>query len=356
MRNTRRLWRSLEATPFVRGVRAQWVEYVGEDLPLLEPYLKPDGRYAESYPCPRPGGDGCPRGVVVRAPDDVVAFCRDREGSCAELRLTQEDLVSLRLDNAGLATHLGKLLGMRGSGPTVEGDLPGTYRLGVYRPLAGLEFAAYLAFRQDREAFSEIAERLLLREGRAFLLLGPTADLLAAPATERLRRAGAMVFGLDDLLVADDDAGALVLVRPAEEVLRPFRDAVVQEARRALAKPGMVLFETPPDAEWSRLRIRFRDGETVAVDLPGASGLFTYHEMGMSDGRSKKPTLQWRLLETLARANGELTWSNGEAKRRLKKRCEDLRKDLRAFFRIPDDPIEYVERMKGWRTRFTVSL
>ena len=57
MRNTRRLWQSLEATPFVRGVRAQWVDYVGEDLPLLHPYLKPDGRYAESYPCPRPGGE-----------------------------------------------------------------------------------------------------------------------------------------------------------------------------------------------------------------------------------------------------------------------------------------------------------
>lgn len=361
MKSTQRFWRSLEGTPLVRGVRASWAEYVGEDLPLLEPYLRPVERLADTYPCPCPAGSGCPRGVVVHAPDEIVAYCRDRPRSCDDLPLRHEDIVVHRFDEMRLAADVAGLLGFRGDGPTAVEGLPRAFLLGTYRPMAGLEFSAYLAFRTDREEFAEVVERLVVREGgrppsgfRPFLILSPTTGLLAGPSAERLRHAGGRVLALEEFLGADD-SGRLVPTQPAEEILRAFREQVVEEARTS-TRDGMAFFETPPDASWPSLRVRFPDAHTAVVEVLGARGTFHYTQMGMGHDRSPKPTKQWELLYDFARAGGVMTWTTPGADRRNQKRREYLSQNLRAFFRIPGDPIAFSEKDKGWHTRFSISL
>ena len=101
-------------------------------------------------------------------------------------------------------------------------------------------------------------------------------------------------------------------------------------------------------------RIKFVDGETVSIKVGNASGTFVYSQLGMADGRNAKPTVQWELLIAFARGYGALTWSSAEASRKNQKRREMLAANLKQFFRIDGDPIEYLGETKGWRTLFTI--
>ncbi|MBI3184653.1 MAG: hypothetical protein HYZ28_21155 [Myxococcales bacterium] len=98
MREFRRLWRALESAAVPAGVEAEWRERLGPDLERIRSFLKPEQRLAEAFPCPSPGGDHCPRRVVVHAPDDIVAVCGNSPAECPPLRLQRRDLVVYHLD------------------------------------------------------------------------------------------------------------------------------------------------------------------------------------------------------------------------------------------------------------------
>jgi hypothetical protein len=74
--------------------------------------------------------------------------------------------------------------------------------------------------------------------------------------------------------------------------------------------------------------------------------------MGMSDRRNCKPTKQWELLRSFARGHGVLIVDRKTARDLNQKRREILAKDLKAFFRIPGEPIEPIK--KGWKTVFSL--
>ena len=116
----------------------------------------------------------------------------------------------------------------------------------------------------------------------------------------------------------------------------------------------MVFLPTPANATWSDLRLKFIDGETVSISVGTASGTFVYSQMGMSDGRNAKPTKRWELLRTFAQGYGVVTWESPGAGRKNQSRRDGLVRDLKAFFRIDGEPIEYVEQTKGWRTVFVI--
>ena len=97
MHDLLRLWRRVEALPVAAGVDLQWRELLGEDLDLLEPYLVPEQALAESFPCPHPVHDNCPRRVVHNGPDDIVAVCGNASPQCEPIELSRRDIVVRRL-------------------------------------------------------------------------------------------------------------------------------------------------------------------------------------------------------------------------------------------------------------------
>jgi hypothetical protein len=117
---------------------------------------------------------------------------------------------------------------------------------------------------------------------------------------------------------------------------------------------GVTPFPTPPGAPWASVRIRFVDGETVAVAVCGVTAHFNYAQMGMADGRNARPTKQWELLRAFASVHGLLSWECHHACRANQKRREILARDLKAFFRIDGEPIILTEDRKGWRTVFAI--
>lgn len=88
-----RIWEKVERIPIPAGVDAEWRELLGDDLPLLTPYLMPEQRLATSYPCPHPVHDDCPRRVVHHGPEDIVAVCGNASRWCESLKLSRRDLV-----------------------------------------------------------------------------------------------------------------------------------------------------------------------------------------------------------------------------------------------------------------------
>ena len=118
------------------------------------------------------------------------------------------------------------------------------------------------------------------------------------------------------------------------------------------AKCGMVSFPTPAGAQWTDVKMRFKDGHTLSISVHGVGGLYNYTQMGMVNRHTADPTLQWELLGHFADEHGILTWESSHADRRNKKRRSRLSMDLRTFFQIEGDPIE--SYLKGWRTVFQI--
>lgn len=351
MRRLDRLWRALGRAPVLSGVRAAWDDLLGEDARVLRTFLRALPEPASTYPCPQPGPDGCPRGVVVHGADDIVAVCRARPKACETLTLSQADIVAYELDTRRLGERLRALLGLAGDGGAFPGSLPGrTSYVGVYQPVAGHSYPVYLALSGDGVAVLDVVESLIGREPRPFVVLVPAAELLAAEAVRALGSRGSVALGLADVTVADD-RDHLVLADAAAAVLAPFRKGVLREAA-AKTGDGMVFFPTPAGATWEQVRIRFRDGHTVSVSVLGEEGVFHYAQMGMASRKNAEPTVQWKLLKAFAESRGTMTWRSSHADAKNKKRRENLAKDLRAFFRIDGDPIPATPDGKGWHVRF----
>jgi hypothetical protein len=347
------LWRAVARAPVLSGVRAFWDDLVGRDAPVLRRFLRALPDLVSTYPCPTPGADGCPRGVVVHGDGDIVAVCRAIPRACETLSLNRADLVAYELDLARVAARVRILFGLAGDGSAVSSEEPPrTVYVGAYRPVAGHAFPAYLVLAGDAEVLRGLVEDLLRREVRPFILLAPSTELLDPRAAQAIAARGSLVLGLDDITGASEHDD-LVLTRPAAELLAPFREVVMREAASE-ATDGMVFFPTPAGARWNQVDMRFVDSHTVRVSVGDEHGVFHYAQMGMASRKNSKPTVQWELLEAFAQERGTLRWDSSHASRKNQKRRELLANNLRAFFRIPDDPFEATTD-GGWRARFRVA-
>lgn len=112
------------------------------------------------------------------------------------------------------------------------------------------------------------------------------------------------------------------------------------------------VFPTPPGTTWGDITIRMLDGETVVIVIREVRTIRSFANMGMMNKKNGKPTVQWGLLRSFADERGSLTWKNRAADRRNQKRCENLAKNLRAYFGLDQDPFVYDRVSKGWKSRF----
>jgi hypothetical protein len=339
-----RLWPALERIPGQQAVLAEWGIHLGEGFDSLQSLLIPTDRYAESIPV---AGDPYSFYRVVRhAPDDIVGV---HDSGRPPLKLSKRDVLIYRLDHQRIIRLLTTALGIELNSTTIDG-VSHTYRVGAFRPFAGFSFPAFFTIPVESNDLQQVAEAIVARHHVPFILLAPTSRCLRPSCEHLLRARGACFLALMES-IAVDGAGKFLATQMAQRRLAEFQQAAVPNSDDAV---GMAFFPTPTGAAWKDVRIKFVDGETVSIKVGGATGTFVYAQLGMADNRNAKPTLQWELLIAFARGYGALTWSSAEANRKNQKRREMLAANLRKFFRIDGDPIEYVGETKGWRTLFTV--
>lgn len=145
---------------------------------------------------------------------------------------------------------------------------------------------------------------------------------------------------------------SLMLQKLSQTVDRQLRSVGVK-----VTKPQRPVdpFPTPAGATWSDVEIKFCDGHTVSIRVKTIRQRCNYTRMGMDDGRSSNPTVQWKLLRAFAEGHGILDWTSSAAGKKNQKRRETLSSNLKAFFRISDDPFRLTDDGKGWKARFFIS-
>ncbi len=339
-----KLWQAIENVPGAAAVMADWRARLGEEVALVRSLLQATDQFAESFP-----DSDDPHSsyrVVMHAPDDFVGV---HDSGGATIALEKRDVLIYRIDQRRIGSSVAAAFGFEVVEATVDG-VPHTARIGTFRPFAGFAFPVYFAIPLESTDLMHAIEVVSSQSDNPFIMVAPTARRLRPTAETLLKQRNACFLTLAESITTNS-TGKWTATPAATQLLSAFQQAVVPQAKEAAA---MAFFPTLATATWRDVRIKFVDGETVSIKVGDAGGRFLYSQMGMADKRSAKPTTQWRLLESFAKRYGILTWDSPDASPKNQKRRENLSRDLKKFFRIEGDPIEFVQETKGWRTIFSV--
>ena len=349
MRNSPRgFWPTLETVPGLSAVNAEWRTRFGDEYAAAKSFIRPNGKRATSHPCTARPGCGCAHEVVEHGPNDIVAVCRCGRG-CPTFPLKRSDIALHELDRPAFDQALVRAFSLMEE-PDPTTGLHQTTRIGAYSPYAGFRFPVYLTIQLEPDDFDSIVSGLVSRTDEPFVLLAPTREHCAA-ATERLLRNRKSAFV--PLVENTELVGRRRprLLRPVDDILCAFRAANLPAPE---ADGSMVFFPTPPDSTWGDVAIRFVDGHTVSVQVNSEQGVFNYTQMGMSNRKNGDRTKQWTLLESFADSRGQIDWQGRHAALNVKKQKQELSKRLREFFRIDEEPIEWVKDTKSYRCNFEI--
>ncbi|MBF0339493.1 MAG: hypothetical protein HQL95_00850 [Magnetococcales bacterium] len=350
MRILNRLWSALETVPGLSTIPVEWRQLLREDHEIGVLLLRPTAHRAESYPCPSPGGTGCPRRIVDLGRDRIVAVCSDEGGrNCDDVSLQPEDLVVYELHRQGLAIRVANALGIKPEFAPVDG-VRETFRVGDFHPIAGKRFPVYLLLAFDDGQRMNAVAHLCRTTPVPFILLAPTQHAIPPHAFELLREHRASFHPLADLLVADGH-NQLTSSAISRDVMAAFRAMVLPEP--APGEP-MVRFPTPPDAIWGDLRISFIDGHRATLFCQGVSETVNFSTMGMENRRSREPSVQWTLLWAFARNHGKISWHSSDASNQIPQQVRRMNDDLERFFGIAGRPVTWKDDEQAYCTAFEI--
>jgi len=226
--------------------------------------------------------------------------------------------------------------------------IPGVCRLGDYTPTAGFNFPVDLTFKNDPDELLESVRNISLLGKDPYALVIPTRKQLTPRSEDLLSRSGSICIVLSEEFSIQTN-GSLKALRPATDVFATFQADVPEPD-----SGGMVHFDTPAGINWSGITIKFTDGHTVSIRTTKSHGQYNYTQMGMANTRNGNPTIPWELLRAFADSHGQIDWQSQHASFKLKDQKPRLSKKLREFFRLTDDPIEYLKEEGCYRCLFTI--
>ena len=252
-------WEALETNFPLGGPRRHLRDLVGNDVvgALEKAGALKYQRVADRYPCPRPGGEGCPRHVVELDDGRFEAVCGNDPPECPDLPLKEEDLAFMAVVPEELCAVIARALQIRAN---VEA-LPGrrhVLRVGSFMPEAGIKHTIYLAVRCGERDYVECLDGLKAHAaGQTFAVLVPTERYINEETRRSLATVGALVVALVDAIDLGTDGGLTASVDP----LKLF-DAIGRHGPGPLATAPSVV---------ARAVVRSRAGKTDWLDLDNAA-------------------------------------------------------------------------------------
>lgn len=247
MRKLRRLWKALEAPYGVVGVCAHLAQVFGEELSFAEPFLRRLPEPSEVYPCPYPGGPGCPRRVIHRRDGSIVAVCGCDPAECDEVPLQPEDIVAYELAPGLVSKSLARVLGFTAS-PCKLAGRHDIWNAGFFTDGGAARLPVFLVLAASRRGLQSAIDHLLAEYDSAFIVLVPTLRFVDASLDKRLQRRQSKLIVLENALVAVD--GKLVALEslatsmglPVEAALAPQPRATTGRVRvpRSAGSPQAV--------------------------------------------------------------------------------------------------------------------
>ena len=190
------LWRTLELYHDASMVMVFWMKWLGPDFSFAQFYLKPTKDYADEYPCPSPGGPGCPRQVVRHGPDDIVAVCGNHPKDCDRLELKKTHIALYRLDLVKFCAEIATALDFEAATLRIARVL----NLGVVTIGSGDYLPVFLVLARSADEFRRAVIELISMTG-PFVLLTPTSHRIDDSASIDLMKDRGSFYGvLDELL------------------------------------------------------------------------------------------------------------------------------------------------------------
>jgi hypothetical protein len=210
---------ALETNFPLSGVRATLSEKVGTDVTtgLERAGLLTFLRVSDTYPCPQPGGLGCPR-QVARPDGEIIAVCGNDPPECDEVRLSPRDVELLGVVPERLLEALRSPLGIGGTVRRVEG-LAHTYQAGSFIPQSAIKHPVFFTAAASQGQYALVLDALRSRvDGSSFAVLVPTDRFVSAETVRQFRVLGIPIVSLADT-VRLSTAGKLKAVTDFQSIL-----------------------------------------------------------------------------------------------------------------------------------------
>ena len=133
-----------------------------------------------------------------------------------------------------------------------------------------------------------------------------------------------------------------------------------REPSYTLEKPHSAIFPALPGLKWEEIAMEFVSNYSMRVSARGVKRIYTFTEMGFKDGRKgDKPDSLWGVLrDDFAKNQGEISFNTPVAQKirdQLKEYVKKIRKRLRSFMGIDDDPFYRYHSRKAYQTKFSLS-
>jgi hypothetical protein len=328
--------------PGLAAVEAEWRHRIGDDFERIRDLLHPDPERAACFP--RLDRTGSAYHVVEHADGEIVGIAPDDED---RIVLCASDLIVYRLLVPALLRKIAAVFQLHAIAEPVPG-LDQVWQVGVDRSRAVAGNSVFFILATEPADYRFRVAALAASIAMPFLLVAPTNHFHRFESIRLLEARDASFLALADAIRFSSQGWDQTDL--ARDGLAAFRKRH-EPNRNTVAISGLSL---PPGTGWCDVRIRFLDGESVTIFVGEVQKTVNYSEMGFNDGRNGKPNLQWKLLRAFAKDRGLLSWESPEADKRNQKRREHLARALKAYFGLPDDPIELTPDGQAWRTRFTL--
>ena len=110
-------------------------------------------------------------------------------------------------------------------------------------------------------------------------------------------------------------------------------------------------------SQWEQIEITFLSDERIEVSIGRLRTALNYAEFGLEDRRTHTPNRAWLTLRVLAENRGILSEAKGRERNwpTVEKRMQEIRKALRAHFRLDSDPLPFDPGI-GYRALFKIAV
>ena len=178
-----------------------WYEEFSEDWSEIEPLLHRSQDIAGAYPCPSPGGDGCPRRIISEANGKYLAICGERPQRCESVSLTLLEIEILKLRLGEVTTCIAIALGAKPISPVPHGlDL---FRIGQLARNPADHVQVFLSVAETEVGVHSQAAKLIIELKGSFLLLVALEDILRPETREAISNSGGTCLALESVLSWD---------------------------------------------------------------------------------------------------------------------------------------------------------
>jgi hypothetical protein len=217
MNKLKRLWEAFEGWPPLRGVRFEIRTQLRSEYVFIEPFLSRTGERSETFPCPSPGGNGCPRRVVTALSGHLQAVCGSAPKECGTVDITDDDLVIHEFDWMKFCRFLATGLQLSGTPTKLRGKV-GAWDLG-FAEGGAIRRPVFFFTHRDTASLEAMVDHLLASFGRSWTALTSRRRFVSATIDESLATRDCALLGLESIVQADADGQLAVL----DTVCRPNR-------------------------------------------------------------------------------------------------------------------------------------